>query len=346
MYIFIVSQIFSPALHVRNTQKHPSDVPLTIQGGGRLLLGQSLQENTEWHSLRGEIAELQIYNSSLSRDELQEYVACRQMNTVSKPLLSFQDMTDFTINDKAMFRSASRDAVCERKPFRLSLITTRYTFENSLKVCNLFGGNLTSFTSAEEMESIKKQFSEFRQQCATPRDTFYWVGVHFDHATGTWLDVSTQSPVPALGSSDGAAPPTFSCVTGGSEHSPSSWQVTSCDGLSCPLCNVTRINTALLRGLCKDSLFDRSYTAYGYHNGKPAFEGLQSSRLVWDNTTWVLSTRLSRRATARVNSSLSRRSLPFGLNSWIIDGDGCSQGKVSHQMGRYCQREKREWERG
>ncbi|XP_047500997.1 uncharacterized protein LOC125047016 [Penaeus chinensis] len=317
-----MAQVFSPALHNRNTQR-----PVTLPGGGRLFLGQRSPGGSTWNSLRGEMAEFRLYNTSLPRDKVQEYVSCREMNTSSEPLLSFDNLTDFTINSKGIFGSVSRGALCQRKPYRLHLISIPYSFEESRRVCKMHGGRLATAPSAEEIQLITEQFSEFRPQCATPRGTFYWLGLQFDHTTKAWLDVTTLSPVPPRDSSD-ASEPTFPCATAGIPLSPS-WHSINCDALSCPLCNVSSHGRLLLRGLCKESTFDRSFSAYGYHNGKPAFEGFQNSRLVWDNATWVLSTRFSRGTTARLNSSLSSRSPPFGYKFWSIEGDNCGQSKAA-----------------
>ncbi|XP_037797931.1 uncharacterized protein LOC119593080 [Penaeus monodon] len=324
LLILLDDKVFSPALPNRNTQR-----PVTLPGGRRLLLGQRSpgQASTAWNSLRGEMAEFRLYNTSLPRDKLQEYVACHEMNTSSEPLLSFDDLTDFTINSEGIFGSVSRGALCQRKPYHLHLITIKYSFEESRRACEMFGGRLATAPTAEETELIAEQFSEFRQQCVTPRGTFYWLGLQFDPAKKAWLDIATLSPLPPRDASDASEPP-FPCATAGNPLLPS-WHSTSCDALSCPLCNVSSHVVLLLRGLCKESKFDRSFSAYGYHNGKPAFEGFQCSRLVWDNATWVLSTRLSRDTTARPISLLSSRSPPFGYKLWSIEGDNCGQSKAT-----------------
>ncbi|ROT61365.1 low-density lipoprotein receptor-related protein 2 [Penaeus vannamei] len=322
LLILLDDKVFSPALRSRTAQG-----AATLPGGGRLLLGQrdATQANTAWDSLRGEMAEFRLYNTSLPRDQLQEYVACREMDTAAKPLLSFDDLSDFTVKSAEIFSSVARGAVCQSKPYRLNLVTLRLSFEEARKVCGMLGGNLASVPSPEETQLIAEGFSEFRQQCATPRNTFYWLGLQFDRATKAWLDIATSAPVLSLGFS---GDPTFHCASAGSPFPPS-WQPTSCEGLTCPLCNVTRHSAVLLRGLCKASAFDRTYSAYGYHNGKPAFEGFQSSRLVWDNATWVLFTRVSRDTTARLNFSQSSRGLPFGHKTWAIEGDNCGQSKAT-----------------
>ena len=122
-------------------------------------------------------------------------------------------------------------------------------------------------------------------------------------------------------------------VTSGPHHTVSSATLVDlkCDELNCPLCSLpTPVNHIVLRGLCKETIFDRDYIARMTEDGSLRYTGHHTSFISYNSQerVWLLYDRLHSQSQAISQSSES--SLLLGLHTFDMAGvreDKCAVGR-------------------
>ncbi|MPC69361.1 hypothetical protein E2C01_063584 [Portunus trituberculatus] len=87
-----------------------------------------------------------------------------------------------------------------------------------------------------------------------------------------------------------------------------------------------------LRGLCKDSAFDKLFSFRDSDNYELVFDGLAHVMMEEQNNTWIMRSRLYPYLKAKMISQWVGQ-YPVGVHTWIIEGDRCRQKEVGRHLG-------------
>ncbi|ROT70082.1 hypothetical protein C7M84_011652 [Penaeus vannamei] len=87
------------------------------------------------------------------------------------------------------------------------------------------------------------------------------------------------------------------------------------------------VNSIQIRGLCSESQLDRQLHIDGTMNLRPVFHGTFYTKVWWDNTSWVMASRLLPNLKATMINN-DPEDYPVGLHQWLLSGDNCPAGEV------------------
>lgn len=309
-----------------------------VRGDGQLVLGQNNNPDAEWdltQAFHGELLDFRIYDVALELDEMRAYANCTAGAVASEPLYAFgSNMSHLRLSGESKEVAFPMGEICERSRGMVMLMPEKMKFAEADTLCKLFMGALAVPRSAEENREIFDDFIRFNDQCIQGWAALYWMGLESDANRTDWFYLDDGSRLTYGSWLEGWRGPDeeYPCATGAAVNFPYLWYKADCDTLTCPLCNFTAPPTLRLRGLCKLSKFDRTYTLMDYHNGRPVFEGDFFTRIVWGNGTWRME---SRRDSGVEALMVEKRTAgyPLGLAAWDVEGDDCAQRRVGRDGG-------------
>ncbi|XP_042233824.1 uncharacterized protein LOC121874013 isoform X1 [Homarus americanus] len=304
-----------------------------VRGGGRFYLGNNYNPASELmviETFHGDLADFKFYDVALSVENLKAFAACQPMNDLPTPLYEFDvNMTNLMPNGDINIYQMDLGDICTKTPDLNMIIPEKINFDTSLTMCGFFTGGIIVPNNDEESVAIYDKYDDFNNYCADSWGTSFWLGLRANLTSRWWTKVSNGKPLTWADFATGWKYPTeeYRCMAFGSINFKYKWCASPCDILQCPICNFTSIPQLHLRGLCELSQFDRYYYPYDYYNKKPVLEGLFLSRMTWINDTWVIKSRLENEVEARM-SSRNADDYPFGLHTWNVQGDTCTQEQV------------------
>lgn len=307
------------------------DQQLQVRGGGRLVVGQDIDNEEGGFSLQqvfvGEMAHYQLFRRALSREDVEAFVECMD-DIPHQPILSLNDSV--LENKGVVMARISAFEVCEKGVNFLVMFPFLVTWDAASALCQKMKGALSLPQTQEENKMVFDRFQHFSKKCQSNWSALYWLGVKGNVTSSQWIREGDGEVVSWHNAIVGWDKPTktFQCMAAGDAQFPYHWYSASCSETICTICNNTSPPRVRLRGLCATSHFDSIFYVHGYTNQNPNFEGEVSSRIVWDGDTWVMSSlqydnAVAKMETRRVNS------LPLGLHVWSIQGDKCGNEEVS-----------------
>lgn len=292
-------------------------------------------------SLRGELADLRLYNISLPLDGLKAYVGCNIWEDEPEPFVNFKkNLLGLEVNGSNRIFNLTLSEICSEPTGYLTLFPDKIDFNKAFSLCNHLLGHLVAPINKEENTKVYDTFSHFGTDCTNTWLTMYWLGVEPDVMSNSWNIIDSGSPITwnnfsfNMTLTNGTK---YLCAAMGDFNNPYVWFASPCDLSTCALCNFTRPPTFTLRGMCKDTKFDKSYSLYGYHNGRPVLEGLYISRISWhkENGNWLLEIPLDEdeeeKGAQAIMLTTGPGGYPFGRNLWKVHNDNCGNEEVSLQ---------------
>lgn len=311
--------------------------PLEIFGRGRLVLGQeidNLQGGMSYHqSIHGDVADYQLFETVLDPSYLKEYASCGSPATDARPLLFFDEsMTMFKVEGSANVSQVLLRNLCHiEEPNILFMLPEKLDFWSSHAACARMKGSMAVPTSSEMNKEIFDEIIRFNDDCVEAYGTIYWLGFKGVVSSGQWLTLEGNTTLTWDNLAPGYDTPEEdqACASVGGADFPLMWYSTPCEYAICPLCNFTKAPSFRVRGLCKDSLVDRSLFLWGYKNNKPHFQGPLYVSVFWDeeNATWSISHRAAESLTAHMISDAAN-AYPTGIRTWTFTGDSCGVSQV------------------
>ncbi|XP_069940830.1 uncharacterized protein [Cherax quadricarinatus] len=304
-----------------------------VRGGGRFLVGQNYNPAAFYvvsESLHGDLADFRLYNVALSLKHLQEFVACESYVDLPSPLYSFDvNMSNFHLSGDILVYNMNLFDVCTPSTDVAMIVPERVDFDRAKAMCSYFTGGIVVPTNNEENEAIYDKFEDFNFHCADSWGTSFWFGLTANLTSGWWTKLSDGKPLTWHKFHLAWSKPVneHRCVAAATFHYKYIWGASPCDLRQCPICNVTVIPRLHLRGLCKLSKFDRFYSPHNYYNRKPVFEGFFLSRIIWENDSWVIRSRLEKGVEA-IMEMKKPEDYPFGVNTWQVRNDTCTKKQV------------------
>ncbi|KAG7155949.1 Glutamate-gated chloride channel-like 8 [Homarus americanus] len=307
-----------------------------MEGGGRLTIGQEL-ESLEGdfditQAMDGEIADYKFYNVILTPEEMVSFTTCRKGPSVSSntPLLTLNNGL-LELKGPTTKSNISEYEICKKMTSYLILIPKKEEFEGSVTTCEKLKGTLALPKNAEDNVNIVDKFQHFSSHCEDSFLSLFWAGAKGNVSTGQWVQLTDGEPIPWHNFSGSSSPvrAQHQCITVFGRNTRYFWDETPCSGFttSCPLCNFTSRPLLRLRGLCQSTWFDRELYLNDYENERPKVDGALHSRVVWDNTSWVMVSRRHQGLKAVMYADTSD-TFPIGLRKWTISGDKCAQRQV------------------
>ncbi|XP_045615469.1 uncharacterized protein [Procambarus clarkii] len=301
-----------------------------VRPNGRFVLGQNINLNAEWdltQSFHGYLADFRLYDIDLPLDAMENFTTCRaDLSSVGLRYSFSKNMSLLQINGESQMVTLRLSELCRKTDRYLILLPERQIFSEALVSCKNFAGSLAVPRDSEENKWVFDEFIKFNDQCIQGWASLYWLGLKSNLSEKTWVLIEDDTPLKWGSWLEAWSTPSeqYPCATGAAINFPYRWYCADCKTLTCPLCTFTTPPTLRLRGLCRESKFDRTYTLHGYQNGRPVFEGYFFSRIVWGNNTWVLESRREEDVEARMVEKRPK-GYPVGLASWETQGDSCGR---------------------
>lgn len=171
-----------------------------IQGGGHLLFGIDQDAYGDLfavkQSLCGDLSDARLFFSLLSIDQMLDFVQCRPLTGVAKPIVDLTNLDLF--NHGAYFESsvASQESICSRQSLSSILVFPEHrTFDKSARLCHASGGQLAVPVDDQENTFLINLSSEYKNECTGDYTDTVWLGLRADLETNTWLHYLTERPI-------------------------------------------------------------------------------------------------------------------------------------------------------
>ncbi|KAK7073749.1 hypothetical protein SK128_028594, partial [Halocaridina rubra] len=306
---------------------------LSIQGGGRLVVGQRLYSLNGSHhileTLDGEIADYRIYDIYLTHADMNAFLTCKNPVISKSPLIDLENGR-LSLVGEIWIRETELSEICSKHTTRFFLFfVDKLNFHDALEWCKKLQGDVIVPQDPEVNQMLFHKFSPYSEKCQSIWTYMYWIGIQGNLATTDWERSSDRGPVDWYNFL-----PQYKMVTSESlcvaavSHSPYKWAACPCDMETCTLCNFTLQPIFRMRGLCKTSLLDRSYSFRENDLYHLEFDGTTHTMIIKENNTWVMRSRLYHDVGAKMLVS-GTGEYPVGVHMWEIYGDRCDTKMVS-----------------
>ncbi|KAK3870048.1 hypothetical protein Pcinc_024680 [Petrolisthes cinctipes] len=270
-----------------------SEGPEMVRGGGLLVIGQDQDRMgggyTFSQSLNAVVADLRLYNRTLTNSEALDFVSCKETHLDPQPLVSFSDFkNNWKIEGSVNIEDLNLADICQKESSFLIMFPEAWSFSQAVAMCNNVGGSLPVPISARENEQILSFLNPYIPYCSDAHGYSIALGMlkeyethsHYHYKSGENITYSNF-----LYRRDEDSNCVAIAVT---EDDYGYWYYSKCDLELCTICNFTSVTHLKVRGLCDESLFDTTYLVLGESGEKPVFRGFSNSQLQWTGTTWTL----------------------------------------------------------
>ncbi|XP_042884699.1 uncharacterized protein LOC122261219 [Penaeus japonicus] len=316
---------------------------LNIRGGGCLTVGQEQDSlgggfNKD-QTIDGEIADYRIFDSALTRAQMESLVSCDEeggtADLVLAPLIDLYS-GHFELLKPAVNTTLSLEEVCLNFRYGfVMLFPHQKVFDSARSWCDNVKGNLILPANEQENIELYDRFYSFKDRCIDSLRRLYWLGAKADLESKQWLQLTNNESITFHNFRHGWEVPLvdYQCLTANTKTN-YTWSSTRCDVEVCTSCNFTSPPRLRLRGLCRSSLMDRTYYLRGYEDYQLAFEGVSHMIVFWVNGTWKMRSRLYEELEAWMVMR-SPEDSPTAVRMWRVSGDKC-EAKELHLLLTYC----------
>lgn len=327
-HILVNDQEVSSSLSVDYESRAGKSLP----GGGVLVLGQ------DQDSLGGGFSVTQAFSGNLADYcLLPRYISpihlenfnCYEYRDVGDGIL-FDTFTEWDLIGDVKTMLINRTVLAYEKEEPFVLLPEPKYFSDAFKLCEILGFPMALPTNEEENSKLYEKAVALESRCLSAWSTNVWIGSRGNLTTRRWQTLYDASPI-AYDNLDEAysyVSESRQCISMGSSLYPKIWYNTACSKYKpCPACEDTPVNSIQVRGLCKESRLDREMHIHGTMNLKPVFRGNFYTKMWWNNSTWVMASRLMPQLEAKMVLK-EPDDYPVGLHQWYISGDACPAEEV------------------
>ncbi|XP_068237916.1 uncharacterized protein [Palaemon carinicauda] len=305
-------------------------VPNKIRSGGVFILGQDQDDMNGGfaasQSFNGLIADFQVFDVLLSKNEALDYVHCKSRNSNLKPIIDFSDIANqWTLEGSVEVSQILLTDICKIKDGILTMFPEPRLFSESATLCQNFEGSIVAPTSSEENRRVLSYVTPHIDQCKDGNGNIIHLGIRGDQETEKYYYYDNNNPLtyhnlPSLDFLEELYCMGYQMTVG----SEGRWYQSQCksDEL-CTVCSFKNITYLKVRGLCADSLFDQTFLIIGTPDSKPYFQGFYYSNLQWSGDNWVLTYLLDMTTNATMISTKANQ-YPLGRHDWVVRKDLCS----------------------
>lgn len=310
-----------------------ANAPLLVRGGGHMVLGQDL-DNPEGgfqleQLLQAEIADFVIYDVTLSEDEMKSFTLCKKSIPYSPIIYLNENETLLQTIGETALAFTSEEELCAGIPGYQLLFPERMNYVDNVAWCSMLKGTVVLPADEESNTVVYDKFFRFREVCVSRWRTLYYFGAVRNITTDRWFSETDGSPIvwEKFDKQWNQIVKDYPCSSVGNQNFKYTWFAVPCASLMCPTCNFTQSPQLRLRGLCKESLVDRSFFLQDYMNDRVLFGGNEYSRIFWNNETWEIESRRYKGLSAKMEI-MSVKEYPLGRHRWTILGDKCAKTNV------------------
>lgn len=321
-----------------------SQEALSVREDGNVVLGQDQDFNNggynKLQSFRGYIIDFSLINRILTTREMLEFTNCSQHFQLEPKDIIF-DFSNIDENFEAFNVSIIHkefDAnFCHSDTSFMSLIPGLKTFYQAKEFCHSVGGEVMVPRNAEENENLFDYLNTHKSKCQSTYTAISWLGIFYNNIEGYLEHYLTGNELNFVNARNKTINPDNKCVAiiGSEMDSPvwfGVWLIKSCTAYkTCVTCFFNEPKELHLRGLCKDSPFDRYYYLT-VENGTEYFRGYKYSSIRLVSSTegrevlgyWIL----YRKDIPSSKAIMKRKYMnhfPIGKNNWKIDEESCQQ---------------------
>ena len=265
-------------------------------------------ESYKYVTMHGRITDIQVWDAELNTAILKSITSCKNMK--EKGTLFNWQTTKWTFDNPRQLSEVEEwdlEEICDKTEQSLTFLPYLSTFKNSVEQsCRKLSGTVAGYVTEKDFHSIsmfllKNKFFAHKQCMYDIKgDTHELVGwLRFtDHEEeGRFVDIfSKKEPkyLPWLDNRPVIDGKSFNCflitisadVNG--ERVPnvrkSLIKDEDCHTERCSLCEIPQLARKIeIRGLCKESIFDRSYFYTVSDDGRPLYVGIISSAIWYDS---------------------------------------------------------------
>ena len=281
-------------------------------------------EATGYQTMYGRVTDLQLFGTFLSNQEMQKITECKER--MKGDVLSW-DHTAWILSGTSIKKESLEftQDICRNTTVSFHLIPLQANFNpKSLELCQLFSADIAIHHSVKEFDQIlryllstnavnSKACHRKSEESSVILQT--WLAAHDNDVEGLWKDWYTGEVIPYLPWAENRPYPDgtqSNCLSlqasfSSSRHGELRDIECSVSEGYCPLCQVDApMLKIFVRGLCKDSLFNRVYTYNLDRDGQILYLGEKSSMITYSNLekTWFWYDK-------KDNKSIARSSAPF-----------------------------------
>ena len=314
--------------------------PLIIRGGGSLIIGQEqdsvLGGFSPTETFSGYVLDLFLTQEILNETETISFTSCSAISDDIDTIFTMRNIKDdFHIWNNTEIISIQENDTCKPDKSQHVLFTEEREFDASSKFCATLSGKLPTPKNEVENDNLLDKFPIFSKICKKLSDCRFWLGYKYiksidqvQHYQTGEVPTFTNWVGPVVTNDEESC--AVAWIGKDSEEVDGNWRSMSCNIFYYTMCHFETKPTFNIRGLCKESIFDKIYTLYGYKNNKPVFYGEKNTMITWievNSTSLITGTwKIEINGNPEIYGIMSMTSpsdYPTGVQKWDIFGDKC-----------------------
>lgn len=305
---------------------------LEVVGGGRLVVGQKLYslagDFIVLETLDGEVGDWRLYDTALEASQMKALLTCREVPKLQEPLVDLHSGHFKAVGWTSMGNISLSELCSDRVTGFYLFFPQKTIFTKAYSWCRKLKGNLVLPEDPATNARFFDRFIGHKDECDDIWTHLFWIGSGGNLTTRIWQRLTDGGPLVwhDFLREYRTVTPEFQCIATVT-HDPYKWAACPCDIETCVLCNFTKHPEMRLRGLCRDSAFDRLFSFRDNREYRLVFDGLAHVVMEEANDTWVMRSRLYPYLKARMVSQWAGQ-YPVGVHAWLIEGDSCRQKEV------------------
>ena len=300
-----------------------------------------ISSDSMWNSFIGSVTDLNIWNSTLSDEDIQSFSNCSLTSGQNKvfdwnqaELIGIENIDVTTIDT---------EDICKTETDYIYIASDdKKDFFDSLDYCSeILGGSMgviENETVINKMTEVFESLPDWESKCFVR----FWTGYIKHNGEELYKDPITEQPIHNIewmpdeprNLDTNKSCPMYDTSTKASLNK-------ECLHLKCPICRVPVFKRYILRGVC----IDQTWLAdtYYYLKQEKLFMGNIHSKIEWRNTRWEIQRLHDNSTIAFMNETTN---YPFGIHKWYFEESKCyDEGEswrtlILHQEveqpGKFC----------
>ncbi|ROT70083.1 neurotransmitter gated ion channel [Penaeus vannamei] len=304
----------------------------SIPGGGILVIGQDQDspggDFAITQAISGDYADFCVLPRSFSLELIKDFKCSSHIR--GNESIFTDALENWKVVGDVEILLINRTELSQATKDLFILLPEKKYFSGAFKLCLTLGLPMALPKDDDENSLLFEKSLVIESQCLSDWGTNLWIGAKGNPVTGKWENLVDGLPLAHDNLDEGFnyVSEARQCISMGSSLYPKTWYNTECSKYKpCPACENSPVNSIQVRGLCKESRFDRELHIRGTMNLKPVFHGNFYSKMWWDNNTWVMASRYLPDLKARMILT-SPDDYPVGIHQWRISGDECPAEEV------------------
>ena len=294
-----------------------------------------------WNSFIGSLTDFNIWNKTLSDEDIQNFTTCS--SSIDEGKVFDWKQAEFDNSKNIEVTTADTEDICKTEPEYIYVASLdKKNFFDSLDYCSeVLGGNMAVIENEKILNKIIDAFEslpDWESKCFVR----FWTGFtkqKWEQLFKNPINNQTIDNIKWMPDEPRSLDADEYCAM--YDTSTKASLNKECLHLKCPICRVPLLNKYMLRGVCTDQTWLAD--TYYYLKQEKLFTGNIHSKITWRNTRWELQ-RLSDSSTIAFMNATSN--YPFGVHKWFFEAFKCNDPGESlrklilhqevEQPGKFC----------